>query len=44
MKELDEILAKGPASNVVSLEQLALQNKKLIEENSRLRASLGTYK
>ncbi|CAM9672505.1 unnamed protein product [Discosporangium mesarthrocarpum] len=44
MKELEDILSKGPAASVVSIEQLAQQNKALIEENSRLKSSLGTYK
>ncbi|CAM9334955.1 unnamed protein product [Ectocarpus sp. 8 AP-2014] len=44
MKELEEILAAGPAAMNISVEQLAKQNMILIEENSRLKASLSTYK
>ncbi|CAN0138263.1 unnamed protein product [Ascophyllum nodosum] len=44
MAQLEEILAAGPAAVNVSVEQLAQQNMRLIEENSRLKASLGTYK
>eukprot|EP00904_Undaria_pinnatifida_P012492 jgi/Undpi1/8373/HiC_scaffold_25.g10841.m1 len=44
MKELEEILAAGPAAMNISVEQLAKQNVILIEENSRLKASLSTYK
>ncbi|CAM9649142.1 unnamed protein product [Scytosiphon promiscuus] len=44
MKELEEILSAGPAAMNISVEQLAKQNMILIEENSRLKASLSTYK
>ncbi|CAM9275420.1 unnamed protein product [Pylaiella littoralis] len=44
MNELEEILSAGPAAQNISVEQLAKQNVILIEENSRLKASLSTYK
>eukprot|EP00903_Cladosiphon_okamuranus_P006666 g6508.t1 len=44
MKELEAILANGPSEANVSVEQLVKQNMVLIEENSRLKASLSTYK
>ncbi|CAN0162852.1 unnamed protein product [Phaeothamnion confervicola] len=44
MEELESIINASKPSLVTSLKQLAEANRKLLEENSRLRRSLSAYK